>query len=111
MSEHFVLTAVDDPRAAPLLEGLEQEYGERCCALHDPLACAIAIGQVIATVAPAVDVVVDQGYGPGRGQTICDLRNQRTGPKDVEGAHVRVVLATDQPLAPVLLERLLGYGG
>ena len=29
MSEHFVLTAVDDPRATPLFEGLEQEYGER----------------------------------------------------------------------------------
>lgn len=86
----------------------KQEYGERCCALHDPLACAIAIGQVIATVAPAVDVVVDQGYGPGRGQTICDLRGQRNGPVDQPGAHVRVVLDTDQPLAPLLLERLLG---
>ena len=86
----------------------KQEYGERCCALHDPLACAIAIGQVTATVAPAVDVVVDQGYGPGRGQTICDLRGQRNGPVDQPGAHVRVVLGTDQPLAPLLLERLLG---
>ena len=83
------------------------EYGRKLCALHDPLACAIAIGQVIATVAPAVDVVVDQGYGPGRGQTICDLRGQRNGPVDHEGAHVRVVLDTDQPLGPLLLERLL----
>lgn len=29
MSEHFVLTSVDDPMAAPLFEGLEQEYGDR----------------------------------------------------------------------------------
>ena len=36
---------------------------------------------------------------------------RRGGNGDVEGAHVRVVLDTDQPLAPVLLERLLAYRG
>lgn len=85
------------------------EYGRRCCALHDPLAAAIAVGQVSATRAPAVPVLVDDTDGPGRGQTICDLRGQRNGPKDAEGANVRVVLATDQPLAPLLRERLLGF--
>ena len=75
------------------------------------LAAAIAVGQITATRAPNVPVVVDDTQGPGRGQTICDLRNQRNGPRDVEGAHVRVVLDTDQPLAPVLLERLLAYRG
>ena len=39
------------------------------------------------------------------------LRGQRTGTHDVEGAHVRVVLDTDQQLGPVLLARLLGYAG
>ncbi|MFT3834007.1 MAG: nucleoside hydrolase [Micropruina sp.] len=87
------------------------EYDRRMCALHDPLAAAIATGQITATRAPNVPVVVDDTQGPGRGQTICDLRYQRNGPKDVEGAHVRVVLETDQPLGPVLLERLLGYTG
>ena len=87
------------------------EYDRRMCALHDPLAAAIATGQITATRAPNVPVVVDDTQGPGRGQTICDLRYQRNGPKDVEGAHVRVVLETDRPLAPVLLERLLGYTG
>ena len=87
------------------------EYGRRMCALHDPLAAAIAVGQITATRAPNVPVVVDDTQGPGRGQTICDLRGQRNGPRDVEGAHVRVVLDTDQPLAPVLLERLLSYRG
>jgi len=86
-----------------------REYGRRCCALHDPLATAIAVGQIRATRAPSVPVVVDDTHGPGRGQTICDLRGQRNGPRDVEGAHVRVVLETDQPLGPVLLERLLAY--
>lgn len=85
------------------------EYGRRCCALHDPLAAAIGVGQVKATRAPNVPVVVDDTQGPGRGQTICDLRGQRNGPKDVEGAHVRVVLDTDQPLAPLLRDRLLGF--
>lgn len=87
------------------------EYDRRMCALHDPLAAAIATGQITATRAPKVPVVVDDTQGPGRGQTICDLRYQRNGPKDIEGAHVRVVLATDQPLGPVLLDRLLGYTG
>ncbi len=87
------------------------EYGRRMCALHDPLAAAIAVGQITATRAPNVPVVVDDTQGPGRGQTICDLRGQRTGTHDVEGAHVRVVLDTDQQLGPVLLARLLGYAG
>jgi purine nucleosidase len=82
-------------------------YGRRSCALHDPLAAAIAVGGVIATVAPAVDVVVDDTDGPGRGQTICDLRGQRQGPRDQPGAHVRVVLETDVRLGPQLLERIL----
>ncbi|WP_298131288.1 nucleoside hydrolase [Micropruina sp.] len=87
------------------------EYGRRMCALHDPLAAAIAVGQITATRAPNVPVVVDDTQGPGRGQTICDLRGQRTGTHDVEGAHVRVVLDTDQQLGPVLLARLLDYAG
>lgn len=86
------------------------EYGRRSSALHDPLAAAIAVGQVKATRAPNVPVVVDATDGPGRGQTICDLRGQRNGPKDVDGAHVRVVLDTDQPLGPLLRERLLAFG-
>jgi purine nucleosidase len=86
------------------------EYGRRCCALHDPLAAAMAVGQIIATRAPQVQVVVDDTQGPGRGQTICDLRGQRNGPVDDPDAHVRVVLDTDQPLRPLLLERLLAYG-
>lgn len=84
-------------------------YGERCSALHDPLAAALAVGGITATRAPAVSAVVDTTQGPGRGQTICDLRGQRLGPVDQSGAHLRVVLNTDRPLAPHLLERLLGY--
>ncbi len=84
-------------------------YGSRCSALHDPLAAALAVGGVSASRAPAVASLVDDTDGPGRGQTICDLRNQRQGPVDADGAHVRVVLELDQPLGPHLMERLLSF--
>ncbi|SKC68704.1 nucleoside hydrolase [Krasilnikoviella flava] len=81
-------------------------FGRRCSALHDPLAAAIAVGGVTPTVAPRVPVVVDVTDGPGRGQTLCDLRGRYAGYPDVPGARTRVVLATDAPLAPHLVERL-----
>ncbi|XAS67437.1 nucleoside hydrolase [Micrococcaceae bacterium Sec5.7] len=84
-------------------------YGRRSCALHDPLAAAIAVGGIRTKLAPAVNVAVDDTHGPGRGQTICDLRGQRLGPVDQAGARTRVVLETDAPLAPHLVERLLAY--
>lgn len=86
------------------------EFGRRCSALHDPLAVAIAIGAVAPGNAPRVPVTVDTSDGPGRGQTICDLRGQRKGPVDREAANVRVVLDTQDPLAPVLTSQLLSFG-
>lgn len=83
-------------------------YGRRCSALHDPLAAAIAVGTVTATRAPAVPALVDHSDGPGRGQTIFDLRSQRAGALDHEGANVRVVLATDRPLPDHLADRVAG---
>lgn len=83
-------------------------YGRRCSALHDPLAAAIAVGRVRPTVAPAVPAVVDTTDGPGRGQTVFDLRGQRQGARDHADATVRVVLATDTPLADHLAERVAG---
>lgn len=85
-----------------------ETFGRRCCALHDPLAAAIAVGGVRPTLAPRVHVTVDDTQGPGRGQTICDLRGQYAGRPDQPGARCRVVLATDAPLAPHLMERLRG---
>ncbi|MBA8795903.1 purine nucleosidase [Friedmanniella endophytica] len=86
-------------------------YGERCSALHDPLAAALALDGVAATVAPAVPVTVDATDGPGRGQTICDLRNQRQRWVDRDGAHVRVVLEAEPPLGPHLMQTILGAFG
>ena len=83
-------------------------FGRRCSALHDPLAAAIAVGGAVPTVAPAVPAVVDTTDGPGRGQTVFDLRGQRLGPVDHEGANVRVVLATDAGFPEHLTERVAG---
>ncbi|MCX4551327.1 nucleoside hydrolase [Streptomyces sp. NBC_01387] len=82
-------------------------YGRRCCALHDPLAAAIAVGGVVPTLAPVVDVVVDDTRGPGRGQTICDLRGQFRDYPPQPGAHCRVVLETGPDTAAHLVRRLL----
>ncbi|QOR70133.1 nucleoside hydrolase [Ruania alkalisoli] len=85
-----------------------QVYGYRACALHDPLAAALLVGTVQPTRAPRVPVVVDHSDGPGRGQTIADMRGQRRGPVDVPGARCQVVLETDLQVGPVLLDRLAG---
>lgn len=80
------------------------EYGRRCSALHDPLTAAICAGGIVPDLAPCVPVDVDDTYGPGRGQLICDLRGQRTGWHDVDGAHVRVALRVDADVAGHLVE-------
>ena len=84
----------------------EVVFGRRTAALHDPLAAAIALGELGLRDAPVVDVEVDATAGPGRGQTICDLRSQRRVPGDVEGATTRVVRSVDRDFAPLLMERL-----
>nr|WP_209068238.1 nucleoside hydrolase [Arthrobacter pigmenti] len=82
-------------------------FGRRCCAMHDPLAAAIAVGSVALRTAPVVSVDVDTTSGPGRGQTVCDLRGQYLGYPVQAGAHCRVVLELEEQFAPHLVERLL----
>ncbi|MCU1407274.1 MAG: putative Inosine-uridine preferring nucleoside hydrolase (IunH) [Glaciihabitans sp.] len=82
-------------------------YGRRACALHDPLAAAIAVGDIPLRVAPVVNVMVDATDGPGRGQTICDLRGYLNGYPQQPGAHCRVVLELEENFAPTLLAQLL----
>ncbi|WP_308468690.1 nucleoside hydrolase [Rathayibacter soli] len=81
-------------------------FGVRCAAMHDPLAAAIAVGTVVPVRAPSVRVIVDDSAGPGRGQTICDLRMLRVSPQGVPGVRTRVILSAEPDLASHLVERL-----
>ena len=82
-------------------------YGERCAALHDPLAVAIATGDAVATLAPVVRATVDTTDGPDRGRTVCDLRGRFRGYPAPSDAHCTVVLEVAKPFGPTLIERLL----
>jgi purine nucleosidase len=87
-------------------------FGRRCCALHDPLAAAVAVGEVELVRAPRVPVEVDTTDGPGRGQTVCDLRHERTAGSagvDVDGANVRVILRSGDGFPGELRDRLLDF--
>jgi purine nucleosidase len=81
--------------------------GRPSCALHDPLAAAIALGTVVPTLAPVVAVEVDATDGPGHGQTIADLRGRFVGYPAMPGARHRVVLGIPDGFADDLLESLL----
>jgi purine nucleosidase len=84
-------------------------FGRRSSALHDPLAAAIAAGVVRLTRAPAVPVEVDTTGGPGRGQTIVDMRMQRAGHVFHPEVRSRVALDVDpEDFASHLLGVLLG---
>jgi len=50
---------------------------------------------------------VDDTDGPGRGQTIADLRGRFRGFPEQPGAHAQVVLELERPFAPMLLERIV----
>ncbi|WP_284977577.1 nucleoside hydrolase [Arthrobacter sp. fls2-241-R2A-200] len=81
-------------------------FGRACSAMHDPLAAAIAVEGVDLALAPTVRVQVDTTDGPGRGQTVCDLRGQYAGFPAQRGARCRVVLAIGEDFAPHLLGTL-----
>ncbi|BCW70003.1 hypothetical protein NicSoilB8_10470 [Arthrobacter sp. NicSoilB8] len=105
-----------DATAGPLGEMLgyyfrfyESQFGRACSAMHDPLAAALAVGGVSAAVAPVVTVDVDTTSGPGRGQTICDLRGRYMDYPEQPGPRCRVVLELDRDFAPHLVEVLLSF--
>ena len=81
--------------------------GRPSCALHDPLAAAIALGLVVPTLAPVVPVEVDDTDGPGRGQTLVDLRSRFIGYPPQEGARHTVVLEAPEGFGDLLLEALV----
>ncbi len=82
-------------------------FGRRCCACHDVLAAAIAVGDVVPERAVTVGVVVNTSPGPARGATICDLRGQYRGEVRQAGATCTVVLETSGHFGPAVVQRLL----
>ena len=87
-----------------LYEGI---YDRTCSAMHDPLAAALAVGAVKPFRAPVVRAAVDTSDGPGRGQTVCDMRGLYAWYPPVSGARCRVVLTLEEDFAPHLVETLL----
>ena len=102
------------PAIAAMLEHYVGFYtpimGRPVAALHDPLAAAVAVGTVGTALAPVVRVAVDTTQGPGRGQTICDLRGRYAGYPPVAGARCRVVLALQDDFAAHLVATLRRLG-
>ncbi len=88
----------------------ETAFGERRSCMHDLLAVAIAAGTLVPDVAPVVHARVDTGDGPGRGQTICDLRGRYMGYPEQPGARCRVVLECDPAFGDQVVELLLAAG-
>lgn len=83
------------------------QFGRRCSALHDPLAAALAVGVLHPARRVTVPLVIDTSQGPGRGQTIYDLR---PGSADAEGATATIVLEVERSLADHLVDRILQVG-
>ncbi|GAA2788043.1 pyrimidine-specific ribonucleoside hydrolase RihA [Saccharopolyspora taberi] len=97
---------------AHYLDFYEQNvFGARGAACHDPLAAAIAVGDVSPVLAPVVAVDVDTGDGPGRGATVADIRGQYRDFPAQRGAAVRVVLGTERTFPELLADRLCGRAG
>ncbi|WP_426515433.1 nucleoside hydrolase [Diaminobutyricibacter sp. McL0618] len=80
--------------------------GRRGCGLHDPLAAAIVAGGLATSRSSTVVIEVDVTDGPERGRTRA-VDSAPTG----ASRPVTVVLETDRPLAPHLLERVLAEFG
>lgn len=84
-------------------------FGRRCCALRDPMAVAVALGEARPRLAPRVPVSIDESDGPGRGRLLCDVSRLDQQLRPFEGRGSRVVLSLDEPFAPMLMRRLLSY--
>jgi purine nucleosidase len=79
--------------------------------MHDAVAVAAAAGLLHVHLAPLVDVEVDTTQGPGRGQTIADLRGVYRGHPDQPGAHCRVLLDIDTGIVDEVVGLISDYRG
>ncbi|GEB47703.1 nucleoside hydrolase [Streptomyces cacaoi] len=82
----------------------------RGCACHDPLAAAIAVGEVVPRLAPRLPVTVDTADGAARGALVADTRGIHRGYPELPGAGATVVLETDGTFGELLVERLTRSG-
>ena len=86
-------------------------FGEWTCCMHDAIAVAAAAGALDARLAPVVNVEVDATDGPGRGQTIADLRGVHRGYPEQVGAHCRVLLEIDTRIVDEIVELIAAHRG
>lgn len=84
-----------------------QVFGERACAIHDPLAASIGAGLLEPSLAAAVSLKIETGVGPARGSTVADLRGRYLGYPSQPDANCRVVLGVDGEFADHLIDVLL----
>ena len=82
-------------------------YGRRCSPCHDAVAAAVLAGDVVPTLFPLIDVVVDCTDGPGRGATICDTRARYRDFQGVPDGRCRVALTTKGTFPDQLVARLV----
>lgn len=87
-----------------------ESFEERSSCIHDVIAVAIAAGTLTPDLAPTVNATVDAGDGPGRGQTIFDLRGCYRGYPPQEGAHCQVVLEADPGFGEYVVDLLCAAG-
>ena len=87
----------------------EVVFDEWACCMHDAVAVAAAAGMLDVRLAPLLNVEVDATSGPGRGQTIVDLRGTYRGHPDQEGAHCRVLLDIDPGIVDEIVELIASH--
>ena len=85
-------------------------FGERSSCMHDALAVAIGADTLKPSLAPTVNAYVDTSDGPGRGQTICDLRGRYMGFPTQDGAHCEVALESDPDFAQQVVKLITTSG-
>ncbi len=87
-----------------------ESFGEPLTTMHDALAVAIGADVLAPTLAPVVRARVDTSDGPGRGQTLCDLRGMYRGYPTQQDAHCRVVLDCDTGFGDAFVDLVVAAG-
>jgi purine nucleosidase len=85
-------------------------FGKPLATMHDAVAVGLAANLVRATISPLVNVEVDTTNGPGRGQTVCDLRGVYMNFPPQEGAHCHVPLELEDGLPDYFTDLLASAG-